>query len=278
MFIHTKVTFTACYLQTRLSSVTLFGWLFRNKKPEGDARVKVLIQSGFAALQAEQYESARAAFSEALQFRDRFKGTQVSDWLLIALHSAYLLDEKFEDEIIFFSDYIKRYPDDVLANCARGTAFWYMENWAPAVNDFSRMLEINPEDIVAFANRGQVLAEMGKFQAALDDLDRALQLIQSRGNLAGAGSHALGHEAFIRRGRADALAGLGDTTSAMAELEKSLQLCPENAWAWYSRAMVYEKIGNRANVFADYHASLLKAGTKLTPARRERARAWVQSH
>ena len=119
---------------------------------------------------------------------------------------------------------------------------------------------------------------MGDFHAALDDLNKALQLIKSFPKPDSEDGHALGQEAFVRRGRADALAGLGDTASALAELEKSLQICSENAWAWYSRARVYEKIGDGEKAAADYQISLLKTGPKLTPARRERARAWLQNH
>jgi tetratricopeptide (TPR) repeat protein len=271
------VVFTAFYLPVKISPVTFFDWLPGHKKRKDLARIMFLIQSGFAALQGGQYQSARAAFSEALQFRDSLKGTHVLDWLLTALSSAYLMDEKFEEAVIFFSDYLRRYPGDLGAYSARATALWYAENWIPAVSDYSSMLEVNPENIAAIANRGQVLAEVGNFQAALDDLNKALQLIQSLANPAGRDIQALNQEAFIRRGRADAMAGLGDTASAMAELEKSLQSCPENAWAWYSRAGVYEKMGDRERATTDYQTSLLKIGPKLTPARRERARAWLQN-
>ncbi|HKV95568.1 MAG TPA: tetratricopeptide repeat protein [Candidatus Angelobacter sp.] len=147
------------------------------------------------------------------------------------------------------------------------------------MNDYSHILKADPENINANACRGQVLAEMGDFQAALNDLNKGLQLIQSFAKLDSNGdSNALDQEAFIRRGRADALAGLGDTASTLAELEQSLQICPENAWAWYSRACVYEKMGNHEKAAADYQTSLLKTGPQLTPARRERARTWLQNH
>ena len=138
--------------------MTFFAWLWGSKKREDLARVKLLIQSGFAAMKADQYESARVTFSKALEFRGSLRGTYVLDWLLTALSFTYMKDEKFEEEIIFFSDYLLRYPDDTAGYSARATAFWYIENWSAAVNDYSRILEVNPENIDANACRGQVLA------------------------------------------------------------------------------------------------------------------------
>ena len=63
-------------------------------------------------MKADQYESAPTAFSKALEFRDSLRGTSLLDWLLTALSFTYMTDEKFEEEIIFFSDYLLRYPGD----------------------------------------------------------------------------------------------------------------------------------------------------------------------
>jgi tetratricopeptide (TPR) repeat protein len=255
--------------------VTFFKWLSGSEKRQDLARVNLLIKNGFTAYQSREYEKAATAFSEALQFRDILKGSSVLDWLLWALQSAYLLDERFDEAIMFFSGYLSRHPGDTAAYSGRATAFWYAENWIPAVNDYSQILQADRENIEALANRGQVFAEMGSFRAALEDLNKALQLVHSSPTPSGADNQQSDREAFIRRGRAEAVCGLGDTAAALVELERSLQICPENAWAWYTRAQVYEKLGDQQKAASDYEIALQKQEPKLTPARRERARAWL---
>jgi tetratricopeptide (TPR) repeat protein len=257
--------------------VTLLDWIFGKSNRQKLARLQFLLQIGYSNLKAERYEEARRSLLEALKSRELLQGSPLLDWLLQTLDCAYLFDERFEEEITFFSEYLARYPDDLAGYNARAAAFWYMENWPQAVNDYSYVLQSQPENILALSGRGQILAEMGNFQAALDDLGKALQAIRSVSESDAKNMPLLEYEAFARRGRSDALAGLGDLTEALAELEISLRLCPENAWAYYSRAQVYEKIGEQEKATADYEIALLKKGPKLTPSRRERAHAWLQN-
>jgi tetratricopeptide (TPR) repeat protein len=257
--------------------VKFFDWLQGKTKPTNPAiRVQALIQEGYMALQSEDYEKASNAFVEVLRFRDILKSSPLLEWVLMALDSAYLLNERFEEEIMFFSEYLVRYPRDLSAFSGRAAAFWYLERRQQAINDYTRVLEATPKDLIALSGRGQVFAEMGNSRAALEDLDAALRVIES--GSAGAASDNLGeYEAFVRRGRGDALASSGDQAAAMEELDRSLRLSPENAWAFYSRAQLYDKMGEKSKAADDYAVCLKKKGPKLNPARRDRAQAWLQN-
>jgi hypothetical protein len=46
-------------------------------------------------------------------------------YALMSLGSTWLLTERYDDGISFFSEYISRYPEDSAAYCQRACALWY---------------------------------------------------------------------------------------------------------------------------------------------------------
>lgn len=86
-----------------------------------------------------------------------------------------------------------------------------------------------------------------------------------------------GAEAITRNGRAVALAGLGRINEAMTEFEASVNLCADNAWVYYNRAQVYERINDQQKAIADYRTALVKTGPHLSPRQKELARAKIQA-
>jgi tetratricopeptide (TPR) repeat protein len=200
------------------------------------------------------------------------------DYVLMALDGTFLMQEKYDEEISFFSDYLGRYPRDSMAYCARAAAFWYSDQLQRATEDYSHVLELKPDHIFALSGRGQVLAEMGESRRALDDLDLALRLLKTPPSWLPGNAESFKHiEAFVHRGRGDALATLGDKNTALDEYDLSLTLSPENAWSYYSRARLYELIGDREKALSDYKTALVKKGPALNPTRRERVQIQLRN-
>jgi tetratricopeptide (TPR) repeat protein len=185
-----------------------------------------------------------------------------------------VLTDRYEEAISFFSEHITRYPQDWAALRGRAAALWYAGKLQEATADYSRVLEMTPNDILSLSGRGQVLAELAQSEKALEDLDLALEAIkeapESGPNWAKWYEQI---EAFIRNGRALALAGLGEHSTAMREFDSSITLSPNNAWVYYNRASVLEAAGNRQKASLDYQMALTKEGPALNPIRRERAQA-----
>jgi len=75
------------------------------------------------------------------------------------LGATWLLKERYEDGVAFFSRYIDRYSEDSEAYSGRAEALWYTED---AIRDYSRALELKPKNIVSLSGRGQVLGEAGE--------------------------------------------------------------------------------------------------------------------
>ena len=146
-----------------------------------------------------------------------------------------------------------------------------------AVNDYSRALEASPNDILSLSGRGQVLADLGQGETALEDLNHALEAMN-------AAPQPNAHwtkwyeqlEAFIRNGRAVALASLGRYSLAMREFDVSIGLCSENAWVYYNRATILDRASEHQKACLDYQTALTKDGPHLNAIQRERARARLQ--
>jgi tetratricopeptide (TPR) repeat protein len=102
--------------------------------------------------------------------------------------------------------------------------------------------------------------ERGEFGRALEDLNGALEAIDAV-ERADANWKARS-EAYIRNGRAASYAGLGDFTRALEEFEKSMSLCPENAWAYFHRANAYAHHGDQLNAGENYRLALTKKRVK----------------
>jgi len=69
--------------------------------------------------------------------------------------------------------------------------------------------------------------------------------------------------AFTLHGRAAAYAGLGEFDRAISEFEKSILLCPHNAWVYYNRAEADERRGEMANAVENYKLALTMKRPKL---------------
>lgn len=109
----------------------------------------------------------------------------------------------------------ERMPGDTAALTGLAYAEWQAGSPADAEVTFSQVLRWDADEAAALVGRGQVRADLGSYSPALDDLDRALNFPLDKEA-----------EADARSARALALAGLGRTADAHAELAESLRLDP----------------------------------------------------
>ena len=228
-----------------------------------DARIKIL---------DGRYEGAAEALVRPLRERAEIEDPAIVDYLIQSLGTAWILSDRYEDSISFFNKHIEKFPDDAEAYHERGCAYWYSGQLDKAIFDYSRTLELRSGRILALSGRGQVYAEAGSPEEALQDLNKALKLIEAADKSEEASR--LWHEeieAFVRNGKALALGVLGQFTESMAEFEYSLKLSPNNAWAFYNRAVVNEKRGRIDLAYADYALALEKKQPHLNLIRRRRA-------
>jgi len=225
-------------------------------------------------LEEKDFREARRLLLQALERRDEIVDATQLYYILTTLGAAWLSEGDYPECIEFFSEYIRCHPGDAAAYCARGGALWYSGRLTEALADHSRALEISPDDVGALLERGQILAETGEHNKALDDLGRALQLLPHSQIQDAAWLGKM--EAYIRNGRGLALAGMGETELAFREFESSIALCPDNAWVYFNRALVNDRLVELEKAKSDYQSALTRNDPKLNSLKRKFAERRVE--
>ena len=237
--------------------------------------VRTLLDLAYACLQRSDYIGARQLRLKALEHRKEIQDPALLAWLLGSLALTWTQAEEYRERTEFFSQYIAKYPSDVLAYTFRGGSLWYSGEFRKAIEDYSKAIEFNPNDSLALCGRGQVLVECGEFQKAMQDLDIALENIEQIPITNDTWRTAV--RAYILNGRGAAFAGLGEFDRALDEFEKSISLCPQNAWVFYNRAEAYENRGAKAKAVADYKLALTLSNPKLNTRKRKYAEVKVKA-
>ena len=219
--------------------------------------------------------TARELLLKTLEQRNEIGDLTVLNWLLELLHWTWILTEQYRDGTEFFSKYIPLYPNDVRAYTLRAGLLWYSGELTQAIDDYSRALELDANDILARMGRGQVFAECGEFSNAINDLNFVNENLEQ--NAITDASWRSQVKAYSFNGKAVAHAGLGDFERALDEFERSIALCPDNAWVYFNRAMFYENEGSKAEAIADYKLALQKTSPRLSALKRKYAEVKVKA-
>jgi tetratricopeptide (TPR) repeat protein len=143
----------------------------------------------------------------------------------------------------FNSEFLQRHPSEIFAYYLRAVRFWY--------------------------NR-----QLGRPQIAVGDRTEVLEIINKIPNARELNWSAM--HAYTRNGLGAALAALGDCSKSSEEFGKSADLQPENAWVYFNRAHLHEKLSDNAKALTDYQVSLSKSKPKLPAYKRAIAEKQVQ--
>jgi tetratricopeptide (TPR) repeat protein len=241
---------------------------------ESPKNVYELLQQAHAHLLLQKYDEARPLLLKAIGFRDTINEPETINYILTSLVTTWILTERYDDGIAFFSEYISSHPKDSAPYCDRAGCFWYKGQFQEAVRDYSHALELKPNDILSLSGRGQTLAEAGEYVSAMADLNLALLTLKAVSMQNTSWNKWCEEiEAFVRNGKGVALAGLGESGLAMAEFELSIKLSSENAWVFHNRAQVHDRAGSREKSLEDYKKALAMKNPALSPRRKAHAQA-----
>lgn len=122
-----------------------------------------------------------------------------------------------------------RSPDDLLA---QGLNFLRSRNYQGALENFNQAIQQDPKDAKLYVNRSKARLSLRDSEGALADLNQALQLDPQDSN-----------QAYLNRG--NLYLTQGRLPAALADYNQALQRNPRNAEAYYQRAIVMERMGNR---------------------------------
>lgn len=234
-----------------------------------------MVDLSYAALLRGDHAGARQLLLKVLERRDEIHNPALLVWVLNLLALTWHRSEQYRECAEFFSQYIANHPNDALAYCFRAGALWYSGDTKNAIEDYTRALELDPKDSRALSGRGQIFAEQGEFKNAVQDLDAALENLGQVSVPDEKWRTAL--RAFALNGRAAAYAGLGEFDRALSEFEKSITLCPQNAWVYYNRAEAYERRGRTAEALENYKLALTMKSPRLNALRRQNAELKIKT-
>jgi tetratricopeptide (TPR) repeat protein len=215
-----------------------------------------------------KYLEAREQLLKALELRNEIQDPATVNLLLELLWWTWISPEQYREAADFFSGYVEKHPADMRAYSLRASSLWYMGELRKAIDGYSKALELNPQDILSRSGRGQVLAESREFSRALEDLEFVHDNLEQTQISESVKTQI---QAYTFSGSAFAHAGLGELEHALSEFDRSLFLCPDNSFAYFNRAIVYEEKGRFAEALADYQTSLGKARPKLPSIKRKYA-------
>ena len=236
--------------------------LAKSLDPANDQALRGLAD---AYLTDGEFQLAEETYKEAIALRPHYWAGY--NWLGI----FYIRQGRYAEAIRSFEEVVRLAPDSYRGYSNLGAAYYYAERRVEARRAFERALEINPEDDLAAANLGTLYFFEGRFDEAAELFARAVALDEDDyfnvGNLAdayywgGEGEEKAlqtylraasmcqaqllvnPKEPFILADRAYFLAMAGVGPEAEEEIEKALEVAPENVSIMHRAAQVYHLIG-----------------------------------
>ena len=188
---------------------------------------------GSALAQAGKNDEALADFNKAISldpnygqaFADRgqiYRKTKRLDQAMPDYERALALD----------ANYAPAWLGRGLVNKARGEA-------TAALEDFNKAIALRPDDAEAYYNRGQLYQSEKQHEFAIEDFTAANGLVPQQ------------VEPLL--GRALSYLALGKAKEAAAPvLDEAVQDDPQNAQAWMTRGLAYERLGDKTKAAGSY--------------------------
>ena len=171
-------------------------------------------------------------------------------------------DREYHQAIENFLALLKVEPSNDRAYNMIGMSFGELEEYPAAIAAFDKAIALNADFANAYYNRGYAYKDLGRFDLAQKDFDRTLKLT--------AGEHI---SALINRSIIYALRE--NYPEAIADLTQVVKLKPDEAIAYYNRALVNLTIGNKTAYIRDLTTAeklYYQAGDRAGLAQTEKVR------
>ena len=145
----------------------------------------------------------------------------------------------------------------------RGAAYFKLNNFESAIDDFSRAIELDSNNDFLYSSRGDVYLEMGNPQKALEDLNKAVEIEENEYNFAN---------------RARIYKELGYFDAALQDISKAITLNEANNSdlaqyfeGHFERAEIYMEKGDYNRAVQDYTVEIEKDPTFIEAYERRAA-------
>jgi tetratricopeptide (TPR) repeat protein len=270
LFIHALVRLGSNQIDEAITS-------FTNALDQTNAPVPALDQSRIYTYRAHAYV-AKKDFIQALA--DCTEAIRLDPNYADAYHcrgSIYSLQGALDHALADYDRAIQLQPDDEIAYSNRGSIYYQYENYQMAIDDFSRSIALNPTPI-AYHLLGRTYLAKHEYDKAISEFEKAIALkedyaaaYRSRGEAySQEGNHYRAERDRTYAEWLDAQDKNKVVTSEDATVDKTDQYIatstaainqnPNDADAYFDRAMAYQANGDYDRAIADLDQSI-----KLNP-------------
>ncbi|MBN9419165.1 MAG: tetratricopeptide repeat protein [Candidatus Eremiobacteraeota bacterium] len=140
-----------------------------------------------------------------------------------------------------YTELIRQEPGNALAYSRRAGAHHRLDQFEQAIADYTKAFELDPTRPGALSNRALLYGQTRQFKAALQDYATILRIFPDYN---------------IHQNRALLLMDMQDYESALADMNRAVELEPERPGPWTNRAMLYRKLDQPEKARADYQKAL----------------------
>lgn len=211
------------------------------KELGADASALIAYVVGQARFKAEDYETARIRFEQALEQNQKsifFSPEEV----LVDIGNCYLFSLQYEKAIEYFTKAIKENSDFARAYSNRGVAYRDLGLYQFAIDDYTYAIKLLPDEGLYYNNRSNAYSAIGEKNLALEDSLMAVKLRPDNSyfyfNL---GAH---------------YSDLENYTMAIESYTIAINLDPSNFIFYNNRGNAYSKIGKHDLAQQDFTQSI----------------------
>ncbi len=191
---------------------------------------------GYAFYLDQNYEAAIADLGKVIELDDRYYRAYS-----IRGH-IYAEQQRFDDAIADFNRIEKITGGTADMFLSRGYCYEQVKQYQQAVKDYTEIIRLEPESEVGYSYRGAVNCTILKeYEKAIKDLNQAIAIKSN------CKDYTL---------RATALFNLEKWEESSADFDQVLDIYPNDAYATYHQAEIYEKQGKSKEALAMYKRCL----------------------
>ena len=235
--------------------MSFFSSLFFQAKTEDDQQQKtdqknfdILKYDGIRAQRMGKTEYAVRCFTEALKIQ---KDLETMKYLMSACYTLNRHDQALET----LHEMVETGEEPAVTLLLRANHFFTMEKYAEAASDCVQAIELEPDNYFAYFQLAKSECALGEPTRAIDHLDKATGIKDDF-----AEGYAL---------RANIYLAMKRENDALADVEKLMELTPEDETAYLLRGRIYELLDDTDAAFADYQQAI-----ELNPFNEE---AWLMA-
>jgi tetratricopeptide (TPR) repeat protein len=159
-------------------------------------------------------------------------------WALNNRGNCYTDIGEHELSIADFTTLIELEPGEPDGYYNRGCAYHAAGAYRRAIRDFDTAIDMNPDDAAYWENRGLSYLHRERYEDAVDDYTKSIELDPS--------ATAYFNRAFCHD-------ELGQYAKAIADLDKVIELTPNDPEAYSNRGFAWQALGEKGRAAADFN-------------------------